>query len=127
MNVLQSLGLTLDNLSDFGITGSNAAAFVGSDAVADFIAANFASGNVADTIAFANQADATRVAQGQPAVYGDYISQVNDILSQNGISADDISYSIDANGNVTGSLDGVSTTVININDLLAQAAAESGF
>ena len=127
MNILQSLGLTLSNLEDFGISGGAAVSFLGSTAVADFIAANFASGNVADTLAFANQADATLVASGQQPVYADYIDQVNDILGQHGIDPSDLSYSIDANGNVTGTLEGVSSTTLNINDLLAQAAAESGF
>lgn len=127
MNVLQSLGLTLDNLEDFGISGGAAVALIGSDAVADFIGANFASGNFADTVAFANQADASIVAAGGQPVYADYIQQVTDILGQNGIDPSDLSYSIDANGNVTGTLEGVSSTTLNINDLLAQAAAESGF
>lgn len=127
MSVLQSLGLTLDNLKDFGISGGAAISFLGSGAVSDFIAANFASGNLADTLAFANQADASLVASGQHPVYAEYVDQINGILGQHGIDPSDLSYSIDANGNVTDTLDGVSSTTLNINDLLAQAAAESGF
>ncbi len=124
---LKSLGLSIDNMVKLGFSASTAVGLFGEASVKELVVETFggnypaSSGTGADAFNFAVQADSAIKASGGNVSYLDYLSGVESQLNANGYSINDLNYSIDANGNVTASIDGGGTTTLNINDLLAQA------
>lgn len=127
-NPLSSLGLTIDNMTSLGFTGTSAAALFSPAAVNAFVSDLFSgqtlpttSGNAADAFDFAVNADKAIATAGGTFSYTDYLNQVNSILANStGGSLSDLNYTLGADGTFTGTYLGSSNSV-NILDLMNQA------
>jgi hypothetical protein len=135
MSNLSSFGFTFSALNSFGFTGNIATSFFGQEAVANFVESyfNFAegtvvSGNTANIFEQAQQYDqAVNSGNNQSAVAA--LQEVDaDLRNSIGKGLTDISYSINGDGTITASIDGIegATNTVNIGDLMEQGFADAG-
>ncbi len=133
VDILSAFGLTVDNLDLFGFNGVSASNAFGEQNVIAFVENVFDSAlpsgltwDGADYFNFAKQAD--EVISSVPGVnfsYVDYFNQVNaQMVKDTGHSLSDLHVAFDGHGNITGTVDGVGSATVNINDAIHDALSD---
>lgn len=148
-NLLSAFGLTAQNLSAFGLNGTNAVSFFGEEAVETFVTETLStlgsttlptfSGNGGEfldsMIEVFDFTSNTATPNAGTELRSDILENMinawqdaeNTLQQSTGATFDDLTFSFDpATGVASVNIDGVGGNSINVNDLVGQAVADAG-